>query len=101
MAAVVGIAEQSGRLVVEVLVDGNSLSEDDLQESTRLEANADQIQVLTTTMETLLHETFVEVSPAPIETSMSRGQAVISAGAVWSFRWSVTLWNEPRLPYFC
>ena len=64
VAAVVGIAEQSGRLVVEVLVDGNALSEDDLQESTRLESKADEIQVLTTTMETLLHETFIEAVAA-------------------------------------
>ena len=75
VAAVVGIAEQSGRLVVEVLVDGNALSEDDLQESTRLESKADEIQVLTTTMETLLHETFIEAVAALEGTAKSQTDA--------------------------
>ena len=50
--------------MVEVVVDGTPLSEEDLQEAPRLEAAATEVQVLTTTMDVLLHETFPEADAA-------------------------------------
>ncbi len=75
VAAAVGIAEQSGRLVVEVLVDGTALSEDELQETPRLEADATEVQILTTTMHALLRETFLEASEALDEAANSQRRA--------------------------
>lgn len=82
VAAAVGLAEDSGRLVVEVLVDGNSLSEDELQETPRLEAGATEVKVLTTTMDTLLHETFLEAAAAlgGAAESQTRAAEMLQAG---------------------
>ncbi|MCP4834091.1 MAG: hypothetical protein GY895_04940 [Phycisphaera sp.] len=64
VAAAADAAEKAGRLVIEVLVDGSSLSEDDLQEDGRLANSADEVQLLTTTMNELLRDTFVHAAEA-------------------------------------
>ena len=64
VAVAADAAEKAGRLVIEVLVDGASLSEDDLQETSRLSNSADEVQLVTTTMNELLRDTFVHAAEA-------------------------------------
>lgn len=64
VAVAADAAEQAGRLVIEVLVDGSSLSEEDLQENGRLANSAEEVQLLTTTMNELLRDTFVHAAEA-------------------------------------
>lgn len=64
VAAAADAAEKAGRLVIEVLVDGSALSEEDLQEDGRLANSADEVQLLTTTMNELLRDTFVHAAEA-------------------------------------
>mgnify|MGYP001355835868 FL=1 len=75
-------AEKSGRLVIEVLVDGASLSEEDLQESDRLSNSASEVQLLTTTMNELLRETFFHASEALVDAGEVQKEAaeLIQAG---------------------
>ncbi len=55
-------AEKAGRLVVEVRVDGAMLTDEELQTAARLEDPAEEVHMLTTTMETLLRDTFLQAS---------------------------------------
>ncbi|MBC02531.1 MAG: hypothetical protein CMJ34_04395 [Phycisphaerae bacterium] len=64
VAAAADAAEKAGRLVIEVLVDGTSLSEEDLQETTRLAGSAEEVRLMTTTMNDLLRDTFVHAAEA-------------------------------------
>ncbi|MHC4245894.1 MAG: hypothetical protein ACYSUU_03745, partial [Planctomycetota bacterium] len=45
-------AEKAGRLVVEVRVDGAMLTDEELQTASRLQDAAEEVHMLTTTMET-------------------------------------------------
>ncbi|MDE0889975.1 MAG: hypothetical protein OSA40_11000 [Phycisphaerales bacterium] len=67
IAAAADAAERAGRLVVEVRVDGAMFSEDDLQASTRLAEMAEEVQMLTTTLEELLRDTFLQAAEALAE----------------------------------
>ena len=55
-------AEKAGRLVVEVRVDGATLTDEELQTTTRLQDAAEEVQMLTTTMEALLRDTFLQAA---------------------------------------
>ena len=67
IAAAADEAERTGRLVVEVRVDGTMLSEDDLQADAKLAEMADEVQMLTTTLDQLLRETFLQAAEAIAE----------------------------------
>ena len=58
------IAEGQGRLVIEVLVDGQPLTDNDLQEEDRLSKSAEEVQLKTTTVTHLLSETFANAAAA-------------------------------------
>ena len=75
VAVAADAAEQAGRLVVEVRVDGTPLSEEELQEHGRLESGADEVQLLTTTMNALLGETFTHAAEALVEADAIQQQA--------------------------
>ena len=75
VAVAADAAEQAGRLVVEVRVDGTPLSEEQLQEQGRLEASAQEVQLLTTTMNALLGETFAHAAEALVEADAIQQQA--------------------------
>ncbi|MDG2021827.1 MAG: hypothetical protein P8J59_07745 [Phycisphaerales bacterium] len=64
IAAAADAAERAGRLVVEVRVDGAMFSEDDLQTGARLAEMAEEVQMLTTTLEELLRDTFLQAAEA-------------------------------------
>ena len=55
-------AEKAGRLVVEVRVDGAMLTDEELQTASRLQDAAEEVHMLTTTMETLLRDTFLQAA---------------------------------------
>ena len=81
VAAAADAAEQAGRLVVEVRVDGDSLSDEELQEPGRLEATAEEVQLLTTTMNILLRETFLHAAQALLEAdAVQRNAAELMQG---------------------
>lgn len=61
------LAEENGRLVVEVHVDGSLLSEQELQEETRLESTPERVELKTTTALALLSETFASAAEAILE----------------------------------
>lgn len=67
VAAAADLAEKDGLLVVEVRVDGAALSEQELQAPDRLEAIAEEVQLVTTTIEALLRETFLHAAEALVE----------------------------------
>jgi hypothetical protein len=67
IAAAADAAEQAGRLVVEVRVDGTMFSEADFQAEARLAETAEEVQMLTTTIEELLRDTFLQAAEALAE----------------------------------
>ena len=68
LAAASHLAEDQGRLVVEVLVDGNPLTDAQLREDSILEDSVSEIQLKTTTAAQLLFETFSDASAAILDT---------------------------------
>lgn len=68
LAAASHLAEDQGRLVVEVLVDGNPLTDAQLREDSVLEDSVSEIQLKTTTAAQLLFETFSDASEAILDT---------------------------------
>ncbi len=69
------IAEERGRLVVEVLVDGMLLSDQELQEPALLESSPESVELKTTTAMALLSETFSSAAEAILEAEKIQGDA--------------------------
>lgn len=69
------IAEEQGRLVVEVLVDGMLVSDQELQEQTLLESTPESVELKTTTAMALLSETFASAAEAILEAEKIQGDA--------------------------
>ena len=82
VAAAADQAEKDGLLVVEVRVDGTALTEQELQTPERLEAIAEEVQLVTTTIEALLRDTFLHAAEALVEAeSVQRSAAeLVQAG---------------------
>ena len=75
VAAAANQAEKDGRLVVEIRVDGTTLSDQDLQTPDRLQAVAEEVQLITTTIGTLLRDTFLHAAEALVDADATQRSA--------------------------
>jgi hypothetical protein len=75
LAAGNNIAEEQGRLIVEVHVDGTLLSDSDLQETERLKSDPNEVELKTTTALALLSETFARAAETIREAEKIQHQA--------------------------
>ncbi len=94
------IAEGQGRLVVEILVDGRPLTDDDLQEEECLSASAEEVQLKTTTATLLLSETFANAAQAIQDANTVHEQAadLIRSGksleGMHALSTALSIWGE-------
>ena len=94
------IAEGQGRLVIEVLVDGQPLTDNDLQQEDRLSESAQEVQLKTTTATDLLSETFANAAAAIHDAHTVHEQAADlirsgkSAEGMHTLSSALSIWGE-------